>query len=244
MRITIMTMTMTLAAAAVSLCGATCGTVAAPLTCTVNVGVNLLYTFGGFSVSAASGSHIYTGADIAIDVATGGGNTGLLTFSKVVNANGSSFLANPGESSSFTFTYTAAVSAVNPGTAAFGTPGIVNIGQANANGTGLGAVQMLLLNPPNATSCQAFINSASTTQGVCNALPPGTTNVLTVGDIVTLSAGNGTGTNNVGVLSFSNLLSATFSAAPAGGDVPEPSTWVTLGIGLAGIATIKAGRGR
>ena len=61
------------------------GTFAAPTSCSVTIANVVKYTFSSFSVVSASGTGggaTYQAGDIAIDVATGGGNTGLLTLSK------------------------------------------------------------------------------------------------------------------------------------------------------------------
>ena len=87
-----------------------CGTFAAPTSCSVTIANVVKYTFSSFSVVSASGTGggaTYQAGDIAIDVATGGGNTGLLTLSKASGGPtpGVVFSANAGNFSSITFTY-------------------------------------------------------------------------------------------------------------------------------------------
>src|SRR5436190_24317931 len=81
-----------------------CGTVASPTSCTVTVGAGTttIFTASNFAflnAGRAGGGALYQAADINIDIATGGGRTGLLTFSK--NSSGPTpgvvFLANPGD---------------------------------------------------------------------------------------------------------------------------------------------------
>ena len=101
---------------------------------------------------------------------------------------------------------------------------------------------MTLTNNPNGETCQALKNAVVRTH--CD-LPFGTTNVLQSANSVTLSAGlaGPQGENNVSFISFSNLLSASFTHSevnPPCGEVPKPSTWAMLGSGL--IAVVARGR--
>src|SRR5690348_3844219 len=81
-----------------------CGTVASPTSCTVTVGAGTTTTFTASNFHAfenfhSGGGTLYQAADVNIDIATVGGRTGLLTFSK--NSSGPTagtvFGANAGE---------------------------------------------------------------------------------------------------------------------------------------------------
>ncbi|MBS1830655.1 MAG: PEP-CTERM sorting domain-containing protein [Acidobacteria bacterium] len=222
---------------------ATCGTVESPTACSITVGGNTTYTVSNFVFNGANGSGggaVYQDGDIDIDIGTGGGNTLLMTFSK---HNGSPtpglvFLANPGNVSSFTFTYDVAISAAAAGTAAFTTPDVVSYGLSSAVGNGFSTTQMILQSNPNGTSCSALHNSSGLNQGNCNTLPAGLTNLLTVSNITTLNGGTG----NTSILTMTNLIAATFTADTAP-SVPEPSSLALMAAGLAAAVARAVRRG-
>lgn len=220
---------------------ATCGTVESPTACSITIGGNTTYTVSNFVFNAAigtGGGAIYQDGDIDIDIATGGGNTLLMTFSK---HNGSPtpgivFLANPGNVSSFTFSYDVAIAAAAPGTVAFTTPDIVSYGTSSAVGNGFSGTQMILQSNPNGTSCTAIRNSGGLIQGNCNTLPAGLTNLLTVSNITSLTGGTG----NTSIGTITNLIAATFTADETS-NVPEPSSLALMAAGLAA-AVARASR--
>jgi hypothetical protein len=210
---------------------ATCGTFAAPTACSITVGGNIQYTFSAFSLNSSAGSHIYAPSEIGIDVSTGGGNSGILTFSKLNSATGIVFFANPGESNNFTLQYDVSVSPLAPGTASFATPSTVAIGLGSATNNGVSSVQMILSGSPSA-SCQAIINVNANTPGVCNTLPGGVGNTITVGNLFNMAGNSG----NTSINNISNRFNASFAAAPPDGGVPETYTWAMFTLGAAMLA--------
>lgn len=185
-----------------------CGTVAAPTSCTITVGGTTKYTFSAFTLVNASstGSGItYTGADIAIDLATGGGLTASLTFSKSNVNPGVVFLANANDTSGFLFTYQVTLSAAVPGNVAFRSPFTVAIGPSSHLNNGSGAVQYIVSGAP---TCQAIVGIGGG-QAICT-IPAGQPLTIGPGNIVSLAGNSG----NVSILNFTNLLDATFTAPP------------------------------
>jgi hypothetical protein len=217
---------------------ASCGTFAVPLACSISVGVGNTSTFtiGNFSLTNANetgSGNLYQPSDVDIDLATGGGSTMLLTFSKNPTGPtpGAVFLANLGDVSQFILNYTVTLSTAAAGTVAFSTPATVNFGQANALGNAFSQSQMILDGTPG-TSCLALKNAnPGTTQGTCN-LPGALGLVLNVHDIVTLNGGN-LNPSNTSFTSITNLLSSEFTPDTSG--VPEPSTFALIGLGLAAV---------
>ena len=212
-----------------------CGTIAAPLACTVNIGGNFTYTFDNFqfiNTPGIGGGKTYAPDDVTINVGPGGGNVAIITFTKTtVSTNtGTTFFANSGETSGVRFSYDITLNSIVPGTAQFTGQPVV---EYNAQGLGNGnpSLQMIVTNPPNGESCQALLSVA---EGFCD-LPTATTNFLRTGDLLTIFGG--TGTANATVLSYTNVYDATFTAGVA--EAPEPSTWLMLGAGLAAIARLR-----
>jgi hypothetical protein len=213
-----------------------CGTIATPLACTVNVGGNFAYTFDNFqfiNTPGQGGGKTYAPDDVTINVGSGGGNIGFVTFTKTSGSTntGTTFFANSGETTGVRFSYDLTLTALVPGTVVFTGQPIVNF---NAQGLGNGSpsLQMIVTNPPNGESCNAVL---SVQQDLCD-LPPATTNFLRTGDLLTIFGG--TGAANATVLSYSNVYDATFNADTSGG-VPEPSTWLMFGAGLATLAFLR-----
>ena len=213
-----------------------CGTIASPLACTVNVGGNFIYTFDNFdfiNVTPSGGGKTYAPDDVTLTAGSGGGNSAFLTFTKTSGSTntGTTFFANSGETTGVRFSYDVTLTALVPGTAVFTGQPIVNF---NAQGLGNGSpsLQMIVTNPPNGESCSATL---SVQQGFCD-LPPATTNFLKTGDLLTIFGG--TNTANATVLSYSNIYNATFNA-DTGGGIPEPSTWLMFGAGLATLPFLR-----
>lgn len=216
-----------------------CGTIGTPFACTVNVGGNFTYSFDNFQfipTAGQGGGKTYAPDDVTITAGSGGGNSAFLTFTKTSGSTntGTTFFANSGETAGVRFSYDVTLTALLPGTVLFTGQPIVNF---NAQGLGNGSpsLQMIVTNPPNGESCVATL---STTQDLCD-LPPATTNFLKTGDLLTIFGGSGTA--NATVLSYSNIYDATFNAG-AGGDVPEPSTWLMFGAGLAALPLLRKRR--
>ena len=202
-----------------------CGTIAVPTACTVTVGGVVKYTFSAFAVvnaAASGGATQYGAADIAIDVNSGGGNTGLLTFSKVSNASGIVFLANAGGTTSVTFSYNVKVEPVGAAGVTYGSPFIVDLPQQSHAGNGSGAVQFI---PTAGVSCQG-ITLPGSTQASC-VVPGGQTATLTSGNIMTLSGNAG----NVSIGSFTNLFTVA-TAFGQGLDVDGNGTYSATTDGL------------
>jgi hypothetical protein len=175
---------------------------AAPTPCSITVGGTVTYTVSNFALAtavASGGGTVYAAEDIAIDLATGGGLTGLLTFTKSNVNPGAVFLANPGQTSAFTLTYDVTLSAAAPGSVAYDSQFIVGINETTA-ADGSGQVQWVV--PP--VSCTA---STIDNQDICNVPPQPLT--ISLGDILSMQ-GNG---GNVAVQGFTNLLAATFEPA-------------------------------
>ena len=142
---------------------------------------------------------------------SGGGNTALLTFSKVSAPNGVVFLANAGQTSGFTFSYNVAIAPAVPAFVAYGTPFIVSIATGSRSGNGSGAVQLVV----------------STPQANCT-IAAGQPLTLSPGNIVTLSGNAG----NVSIGAFSNLFDTTFTPLAIGLDIDGSNSYDALTDGL------------
>lgn len=209
-----------------------CGTVASPTSCSITVGGTNTFTVSGFSFvtsSALGGGTLFQAGDITIDISTGGGLSLVMTFGKNPGAptNSVVFFANPGETSSFTFTYNVALSAAVPGTVSLVDPVVNNLVLSSASGGGVGQVQLAMSGAP---VCLAF---TSATQDVCS-LAAGVTTTVNPGNIVTLLGGTA---GNASIGQFSNVFNSTFT--PAADPVPEPSTFALLGIGLLALRFVR-----
>jgi len=205
------------------------------LTCTLDVGGNFLYTFDNFvyvPIAGSGGGHSYVGGDVAIDLSSGGANLANITFSKVPNTPtaGLSFFANIDEFAGVRFTYDVTLTPILPGTVAFTGDQLVSYNESFAS-NGSPALQMIIANPPTGESCNV---SPSDDTDEC-ALPAGTTNFLNTGNILTLTGNSG----NAAVLNFSNVYNAQFTADTGGSGIPEPSTWVMMGVGLAALPLLR-----
>jgi len=205
-----------------------CGSVSSPTTCSVTVGGSneLTYTFTDFAFlnTAQTGTGpLYQAGDVLINVASGGGLSGIVSFSK--NPNGPTpgivFAANAGESSGITFSYTLTLTANVPGSASL--ISMTNSIQSSNLGNGIGADQ-LILSPVN---CLA---TTITPSQVC-ALSGGTT--ASAGNILTVTGNTG----NASIGTVNNLFNATFTPDTSG--VPEPATYGLIGAGLLALRFLK-----
>lgn len=182
---------------------ASCGTFAAPTSCTLTT-ANRTYTVSGFTIvssSATGGPVAYTGADISIDIGTGGGGSLLLTFDKV-GGNGA-FFVNAGETRGLTISYDVTVASTGAGAVAISSPFTVDIVQASSAGTGLAGLQMIV--NFNSTGYSCTDNSNGTGSPNC-VIPGGQPRSFTVGNLLSLTGGTG----NVSVSAFNNLLQTEY----------------------------------
>jgi len=216
-----------------------CGTVAAPTACSVNVGGVVKYTFSNFTLvnsTSSGGASTYVAGDIAIDVASGGGNTGLLTFSKLSGSPtpGIVFLANAGGTTSFTFTYSVTIEALGAAGVMFGSPFVVNLPLQSHAGNGSGTVQFILSGP--GVSCTGLA-LAGNTQSDC-VVPGSQPASILAGNIMTLSGNAG----NVSIGSFTNLYTVA-TAFGQGLDVDGNGTYSATTDGLLVIRYLLGLRG-
>ena len=190
---------------------APCGTVAVPTACTITMGDVVTYTFSNFAVvssGATGGGTVYTGADIDIDLGVGGTFLAILSFSKNDAPPAPVFVANLGQTSTFTVTYDVTVSAAAPGSVSFASPFLLDTEGASSAGDGSGRVELVI---PGAPTCATDIPGGG--QASCTVPPQPLT--INLSDVVSLSGNRG----NVSFNGFSNAVDGTFAAAP-----PTPPT--------------------
>lgn len=209
-----------------------CGTVAVPGACVLNVGGQVQFTFSNFTFinNAASGTEPVTGAEIGLNLNAGSGLSAVLSMNKIVTQANPNvvFLANSGDNSNFLFSYEVAIAPLVPGTVLFINPAEVELVTSSFSGNGSGSVQFTMAGGP---ICVAITTAPLDT---CT-LPPGTTNSLpSVGNIVNLSGNTG----NVSIGTFTNTLNASFTPESSNG-VPEPSTYAMFAAGLAAIYRLR-----
>lgn len=208
-----------------------CGTVASPGACVLNAGGQVQYTFSNFALAAnsATGTQLVTGADIALNLTAGPGLGAVLSMTKIATAANPNvvFLANAGNTNSFSFTYNVAIAPLTPGSVQFIDPAEVMLNTSSFSGNGNAAVQFVI---PGAPVCLAFSTS---TADSCNLPAGATTSLPGLGNIVSISGNAG----NASIGTFSNRLNASYSAAPAG--VPEPATYALFAAGLAVIYRLR-----
>ncbi len=209
---------------------ASCGTVAAPTACTLSLNGNTQVTASNFNLAVSSGSTQYQASDILIDILAGGGGIFQLQFSK--NASGPTpgvvFLANPGDTAAFSFTYDLALAPLVPGATQF-TGATVQITES-AVGNGFAAVQLSISGMPS--TCQA----TTSTNSVSCVLPPGSASSYTPGNILQLAGNSG----NASILNFRNIFDTSFTASNTA--VPEPGSFALLSLGLTSLLWIRRPR--
>lgn len=209
-----------------------CGTVAVPGACVLNVGGQVQFTFSNFTFinGVATGTQPVTAADIGLNVNAGSGLSAVLSMNKLVTQANPNvvFLANANDTNSFIFSYEVAIAPLVPGTVLFINPTAVELVTSSFSNNGTGNVQFVTAGGP---ICLATTASPVDT---CT-LPPGTTNLLSsVGNIVNLSGNTG----NASIGTFTNTLNASFTPETANG-VPEPSTYALMAAGLTAIYRLR-----
>lgn len=209
-----------------------CGTVAAPSVCTLNVNNQVQYTFSNFNFitsSSTGGAPLVTASDITLNLVTGGGLSGVLQIAKVpTTANPNVvFLANANSASSFAFGYDVTIAPIGNGTVSLVNPATITLNTSSSAGNGIGSVQFLL---PAMAACGASTLNTSTN---C-PLPPGATTASSAQDNLIVVGGSG----NASIGQFSNVWNATFTPDAQTG-VPEPSTYALFGAGLAAIGYLR-----
>jgi hypothetical protein len=209
-----------------------CGTVAVPGACVLNIGGQVQFTFSNFTFinGVATGTQPVTAADIGLNVNAGSGLSAVLSMNKLVTQANPNvvFLANNNDNNNFRFSYEVAVAPLVPGTVLFIDPAKVELVTSSFSNNGVGIVQLTMAGAP---ICLATTGSPVDT---CT-LPPGTTNLLTsIGTIVNLSGNTG----NASIGTFTNTLNASFTPEPSNG-VPEPSTYAMFAAGLAAIYRLR-----
>jgi hypothetical protein len=195
------------------------------------VGGTNQFTVSGFNfvpLGVSGGGTAYVADDVLIDISAGSGLSLLMTFSRnqAGPTPGASFAVNAGEVSSFGLQYTIALNGIG-GAAAYSLPDAVNLLASSTSGTGQVSVQMILNPSGPSESCQAFRNSGGLTAGNC-ALPAGLGSTLAVNQIMVLSGNTGNGA----IGTWTNQIGSSFTPATA---VPEPSSLVLMGVGIAAL---------
>ncbi len=209
-----------------------CGTVATPGACTLNVNNQVQYTFSNFAFvtnSNSGGAPLVAADNINLNLITGGGLSGILQVSKATTTANPNvvFLANSGGVSTFSFSYDLSIAAIGAGTVNLINPASVELNTSSFTNNGSGAVQLVLSGAP---TCQAITTS---TLDICT-LPAGTTTTLSTGNIIALAGNSG----NVSIGTFSNIYNASFTPDPQT-SVPEPSSYALFGAGLAAIGYLR-----
>lgn len=190
---------------------ASCGTVAAPTACSVELSAGAVFTISEFDLVASNqvgDANLYQASDIAIDLIAASADEARITFSK--NAAGPTpgtvFFVNAGETSSFIVSFAIALDPVGPGAPVAFVAATNTIQTSNA-ANGSSAVQLIFSGGPN---CLASTAGTSTTCPLSGA------DFYEPGIITTLSGNAG----NTSILTIRNVFQVT---------VPEPAAaWATL----------------
>jgi hypothetical protein len=204
-----------------------CGTLAAPVACSVTTagGVTVSATaFTLLNTSATGAASSYQAGDILINLLAQDSDTFALTFSRntVGPTPGVVFSANAGETTGFTFSYLLTASAAPGDLLDIVDPIEVAIGNHSSVGTGFGSVQLIV--PSGPAGCQATtVNPLD----ICNGLPASVTTSTTAGNILALFGGSG----NVSIQSFRN----EFNIAVTPSTVPTPASLPLVLLGLLGL---------
>jgi hypothetical protein len=205
---------------------ASCGTVAAPTACSVELSGGAVFTVSDFTLvnaNSAGGANLYQASDIAIDLIAAPADQARLTFSK--NAAGPTpgtvFFVNDGETSSFIVSYTIALDPVDAG-AAVAFVGVTNTIQASSLANGSSVVQLIFPGEPN---CLATTTSSTTNCALSGA------DSYEPGIIATLSGNTG----NTSILTIRNIFQVT---------VPEPATGGAMLTSVATLARLRRTRHR
>lgn len=190
---------------------APCGTVAAPLACSVELSGGAVFTVSDFTLvnaNATGGGNLYQASDIAIDLVAASADEARLTFSK--NAAGptagTSFFVNAGAVSSFIVSYAVALDPVEAG-AAVAFVGVTNTIQTSSAANGTSTVQLIFSGGPNCVASTANTSTACALSGEDFYEP---------GIIATLAGNSG----NTAILTIRNIFEVS---------VPEPAaSWAML----------------
>jgi len=204
-----------------------CGSLGAPLACTITVGApgsQVMYSATNFSLSssqAGGGGVSYDASEILIDISTGGALSAVLTFSS--GAAIPLFFVNPGQFSFFDFGYDLTLTPVSPGTANYTS----RTSEYTASNPAGSFVQLQKLIAPN-PACVADTNNNGFSFCSFTVPQPSTISIfdrfLVRGDTVSAS-----------VSSFRNVFDAEFTAS----EIPEPSSIVLAGLGLAALTILR-----
>lgn len=203
-----------------------CGTIAAPLACTVTTSNHVNVTFGNFQLIASQstgGAPTLTPADYSIS-ANGVGAEGILTFTRTTGGP-VVFNANAGQTVTGSISFSVILAPELPGTVNFLSTYSISLTGSQFRD---GQAQIALIEP-GAPNCQlAFPNTSTTCQTGSIVV-----NQFSGGMLMALAGNSG----NAGIGQFSAAFAVDFTAdPPPGNNVPEPSTWalIATGAGLLG----------
>ncbi len=178
-----------------------CGTLAAPTSCTVTTG-GRLYTFTAFTLveSTAGGGAAfpYTASDLTIDIGSDAAGAAVLTFARLGMGP---LLVNAGETRGGIITYAVTVSNAQTGIVSVGTPFTVGLGPSSQTNNGAATFQFIPTFNGQGISCVATFAAF----GNC-VIPAGKPLSFTAGNIFNMTGNAGTAS----VFNFKNLIRADF----------------------------------